>query len=152
MRVGVVLMALMMIGVASCKKATHRRIASKDEGTIWTIDEMVYTATEDGTILHDTLLFESGRFEFRVEKSRYQHGLGAVYRREYILGAWSIETEQQFSWSSEEDDIEIIYEDGLTESIKIEESKRNAQHWLSTVTHGTTTYNRIYFLSRSFDD
>jgi hypothetical protein len=152
MRLSVVLIAVMMLGVVSCEKATHKRIASKGDGTIWTIDQMAYTATDDGTVMHDTLMSEMGRFEFRVEKSRYKHGLGTVYRREYVGGAWSIEVQQQFSWSSDDDEIELIYEDGLRESITVDESKRNAQHWSSTATVGTNTYTRTYFLSRSFGE
>lgn len=152
MRTSLLLIAVMMMTLASCEKATHRRIASKGEGTVWTIDEMAYSASDDGTVMHDTLMYEVGRFEFRVEKSRFKHGLGTVYRREYVNGAWSIEAQQEFSWSSDDDAVQIIYESGITENITVQESKRNAQHWESTVSVGANTYTRTYFLSRSFDN
>ena len=142
------------IGFAACEKKNHKILASKVDPTIWTIDEMSYLETHDSTgatIVHDTLLAQVGRFEFLHEKNRFKHGTGQVYRREYVNGGWSNESQQAFTWSVNEDELTIIYQDGTRENVEILESKRKSQHWISTAIVNGATFERTYFLSKNFE-
>ncbi len=148
----VVMFCLLLVGLAACEKPTHKVIASKGDGTTWTIDQMIYSQSDASGIVHDTIIYEAGRFVFKQDKRRFEHGQGTLYRREYVSDEWSVETQQEFQWFISDENIEVTYESGEVETFSIEENKRNAQHWQSLVTSGFESRTRTYFLNRSFDD
>lgn len=147
--------ALFAVAFSACEKKNHKILASKVDPTLWSIDEMSFSYSTGGdscVLVHDTVLQEAGHFEFLHDKNRHQHGTGTLYRREYVGGAWGIETQQQFIWSVDGDDLKITYQDGVEEDIDIIESKRKVQRWNSRTNANGTITDRTYFLSKDLGE
>ena len=146
----VALSLLLMVGFSSCEKKTHKVLASKDGSRGWLIDEMVFEQRDDGTLEHDTLLYNVGTFVFVQDKRRDEHGTGSLSRREFQNGEWTNGVVAQFVWEMEgESVVRINYLNGVEEVVQIEESQKKTQRWISTSFETGKDVERNYFLTRN---